>query len=73
MDRAKKDDLPRMQVDFIDSVCLPVYKVSSDVHTVVIITISLSQAFANISSPLTALLEGAENNRNNWSSQQHDQ
>lgn len=28
MDRAKKDELPKMQVGFIDSVCLPLYKVS---------------------------------------------
>ena len=28
MDRAKKDQLPQMQVGFIDSVCLPLYKVS---------------------------------------------
>lgn len=27
MDRGKKDDLPKMQVDFIDAICLPVYKV----------------------------------------------
>ncbi|PFX27035.1 dual 3',5'-cyclic-AMP and -GMP phosphodiesterase 11-like isoform X1 [Stylophora pistillata] len=26
MDRAKKDELPQMQVGFIDSVCLPLYK-----------------------------------------------
>ena len=28
MDRAKKDDLPKMQVGFIDFVCMPVYEVS---------------------------------------------
>ena len=28
MDRGRKDDLPKMQVDFIDNICLPVYKVS---------------------------------------------
>jgi len=28
MDRAKKDELPQMQVGFIDSVCLPLYKVN---------------------------------------------
>ena len=27
MDRQKKDELPSMQVGFIDSICLPVYKV----------------------------------------------
>ena len=28
MDRKKKDDLPKMQVGFIDFICMPVYKVS---------------------------------------------
>ena len=28
MDRDKKDQLPSMQVGFIDSICLPVYQVS---------------------------------------------
>ena len=33
MDRAKKDELPQMQVGFIDSVCLPLYKVNfEDIH-----------------------------------------
>ena len=27
MDREKKDELPRMQVGFIDAICLPVYEV----------------------------------------------
>ena len=30
MDRQKKDDLPKMQVGFIDFVCLPLYQVLSD-------------------------------------------
>ncbi len=28
MDRKKKDELPKMQVGFIDFVCMPVYEVS---------------------------------------------
>ena len=28
MDRKKKDELPKMQVGFIDFICIPVYKVS---------------------------------------------
>lgn len=28
MDREKKDELPKMQVGFIDAICLPIYKVS---------------------------------------------
>lgn len=29
MDREKKDELPQMQVEFIDVICLPLYKVST--------------------------------------------
>ena len=28
MDRDKQDELPKMQVGFIDAICIPVYKVS---------------------------------------------
>ena len=28
MDRKKKDELPKMQVGFIEFICMPVYKVS---------------------------------------------
>ncbi|CAF3716681.1 unnamed protein product [Rotaria sp. Silwood1] len=31
MDREKKDELPKMQVGFIDSICLPLYKMLADV------------------------------------------
>lgn len=30
MDRQKKDDLPKMQVGFIDFVCMPLYEVLAD-------------------------------------------
>ncbi|XP_067007873.1 cGMP-specific 3',5'-cyclic phosphodiesterase [Anabrus simplex] len=30
MDRERKDELPKMQVEFIDIICLPLYKVLSD-------------------------------------------
>lgn len=30
MDRRKKDELPKMQVGFIDFVCMPLYKMLSD-------------------------------------------
>ncbi|CAF0917597.1 unnamed protein product [Adineta ricciae] len=33
MDRGKKDELPKMQVGFIDSICLPLYKMLSDVDS----------------------------------------
>lgn len=30
MDRERKDELPKMQVDFIDIICLPLYRVLSE-------------------------------------------
>lgn len=30
MDRKKKDELPKMQVGFIDFVCMPLYEVLTD-------------------------------------------
>lgn len=30
MDRERKDELPQMQVDFIDHICLPLYKTLSE-------------------------------------------
>lgn len=35
LDRDEKDNLPKMQIGFIDSICLPLYKVikgSSGIH-----------------------------------------
>jgi len=32
MDHAKKDDLSKMQANFIDAICLPIYQVSNCVH-----------------------------------------
>ncbi|XP_070540828.1 cGMP-specific 3',5'-cyclic phosphodiesterase-like isoform X8 [Ptychodera flava] len=31
MDREKKDELPKMQVGFIDAICMPVYKMFADI------------------------------------------
>lgn len=31
MNREKEDELPMMQVNFIDSICLPIYEVSIEV------------------------------------------
>ena len=32
MDRKKKDDLPKMQVGFIDAICAPLYKELFELH-----------------------------------------
>ena len=40
MDRAKKDKLPKMQVGFIDSICLPIYTVSYHEYTQLAFTCS---------------------------------
>lgn len=31
MDRKKKDELPKMQIGFIDFVCMPLYKMLSEI------------------------------------------
>jgi len=37
MDREKKDELPQMQVEFIDVICLPLYKVMLSNLTILIL------------------------------------
>jgi len=32
MNREKEDELPMMQVNFIDSICLPIYEVCTKVY-----------------------------------------
>lgn len=34
MDREKKDELPQMQVEFIDVICLPLYKVNTILYLI---------------------------------------
>lgn len=50
MNREKQDQLPKMQVSFIDSVCLPVYEAFAKVFP----------------EHLTILLEGVLDNREHW-------
>ena len=49
MDRKKRDELPKMQVGFIDFICLPLYKV-----------------LVELLPDLNPLLEGVQQNRQNW-------
>jgi len=78
MNREKKDQLPTMQVAFIDSICHPVYEVSSaqlvsmtyarmDYHlTLYIFNLFKNQSFARLSPKLQPLLDGVKVNRNHW-------
>ncbi len=50
MDRRKKDELPKMQVGFIDYICLPLYKILAKLDP---------HAFND-------LLQGVLANRRNW-------
>lgn len=37
MNREKEDELPMMQVGFIDSICLPIYEVSNSLYYIVLL------------------------------------
>ncbi|CAG0902241.1 unnamed protein product [Darwinula stevensoni] len=63
MNREKRDDLPIMQVSFIDSICLPVYQVS---RGSMLGRCDPDIALAKISDRLVPLLKGVEDNRAHW-------
>ena len=70
MDRKKKDDLPKMQVGFIDFICTPVYKVSrkwSDKYLTIIPRARMgSESIAHWAFGLMGYwLRGHEGERNN--------
>ena len=66
MDRKKKHELPKMQVGFIDFICLPLYEVSGS-HTYTCSDQSLCpQPLANLVQGLVPLLEGVKKNRHEW-------
>lgn len=50
MNREKKDELPKMQVAFIDAICLPVYEAFAKLSP----------------QPLKVLLDGLLSNREAW-------
>lgn len=69
MNREKEDQLPQMQVGFIDSICLPIYEVNLHcllVSNRLLINYNLSQAFAELSKDLKPLLEGVKENKRQW-------
>ncbi|XP_040129753.1 rod cGMP-specific 3',5'-cyclic phosphodiesterase subunit alpha isoform X3 [Ictidomys tridecemlineatus] len=57
MDRNKADELPKLQVGFIDFVCTFVYKRP---------ILSLSQEFSRFHEEITPMLDGITNNRKEW-------
>lgn len=69
MNREKEDQLPQMQVGFIDSICLPIYEVILLNYEIVKRSITNStfiQAFADLSKDLKPLLEGVKENKKHW-------
>lgn len=73
MNREKEDQLPMMQVGFIDSICLPIYEVCLIYETIeILIIINLHfpfippQAFADLSKELKPLLNGVQENKKQW-------
>lgn len=73
MNREKEDQLPMMQVGFIDSICLPIYEVSelypikSSINWITVIIVDrYIQAFALLSDKLDPLVEGVRSNKQHW-------
>ena len=81
MDREKKDELPKMQLSFIDVICLPLYKVLKEIqlsgyYSLLFLKAMngrteknlffLRQTLADIFPWLQPLYDGCKNNRKNW-------
>lgn len=79
MNREKEDQLPLMQVGFIDSICLPIYEVSlteklANTQTSFYIKLESTnfffliffQAFSTLSDTLNPLVNGVRQNKNYW-------
>ncbi|GFQ69598.1 piggyBac transposable element-derived protein 4 [Trichonephila clavata] len=66
MDREKKDELPAMQVGFIDCICLPVYEVC------ILGLLIYCLALAEVQPALNPLLQGCLENRKNWQALAND-
>lgn len=67
MNREKEDQLPLMQVGFIDSICLPIYEVSGLASRRRSWLIEMSfQAFSRLSPQLEPLVDGVKKNRAKW-------
>lgn len=78
MDREKKDELPKMQLSFIDEICLPLYKVMSNFKTTQGVMTKKSniktnstfnflfQVLSETFPWLQPLYDGASRNRQNW-------
>lgn len=71
MNREMEDQLPMMQVGFIDSICMPIYEVGGSMckHNRVLNLmklIPLHQAFSVLSMKLVPLVEGVRENKHQW-------
>lgn len=71
MNREKEDELPMMQVGFIDSICMPIYEVIIEMIISCCLSVffkshSLFQAFAVLSPKLIPLVDGVRNNKDEW-------
>jgi len=71
MDREKKDELPQMQVEFIDVICLPLYKVMPLYLMSLMLFIMVNyqiclQVLCDTFPWITPLYEGTLENRKHW-------
>lgn len=73
MNREKERELPMMQVNFIDTICLPIYEVMLFNWQCDFLWLNLSanwlcdwQAFGTLSDKLQPLVNGVLNNKEHW-------
>lgn len=70
MNRNKIDQLPQMQIQFIQSVCLPLYEVCLNLHNIFlrikILILSKIKGFALCNPLLQVLVDECENNVKEW-------
>jgi len=70
MNRSKSDKLPQMQIQFLQAVCIPLYKVIFFLRIVLISWFNLNQIFfkglSNSNELLSAMSDGCEANLREW-------
>ena len=71
MDRERKDELPQMQVEFIDAVCRPLYSTLSDsfpwIKPLLDGCLSNREKWADLAEKVTSVLGSGIRNRNTLS------
>lgn len=67
MDREKQDELPRLQLEWIDGICLPLYKVNQTTNppTDIIMRTNI-QTWQQLNPQLLGVVDQVVENRSRW-------